>query len=565
MPSQAAKREAAAPATLMQLGLLIVLILLSPSIDAAVLRVPSGFGTIQAAVLASVDGDEIVVSPGTYHEAVNLLGRKIRLRSSDGPEVTILDGSTLNTSILLAYKDETLDTVVQGFTFRNGKGIQGIFWIGCELGGRLGGAIYLRRAGLTILDCRFEDNGPVNAGGAIFACQADLIVKDTELRRNQASFGGAISYDTHTSTTGQVASFDSVTFAANVSAFGGGLRANLYGSSTMDIAHCLFDANEGDHGGGALIRASATSRVTISDDVFTSGISDFGGGANVAADSHALIEVSRSLFKENDAAFGGGLFVVASQGAEGGGKVNVNVTDSRFVANVARPSAASVISPCQRDGDENGQFFGGGIDIHSIEGGRVTVTNSLIAGNSAIRGGGVSAMSCGPGGEVAFVNCTIVNNEGNGIDLRTLTAPFLLGVGRKRLANLIVRENRGGMQIMETGPEIFVAFSNVESGYAGAGNIDAVPSFLAPAEGDYRLASGSAGIDAGDNSALDASITRDLAGAPRFIDDASIADTGSGMSPIVDHGAYEYQPPGTTAPATTEPAGRPQTIRDDPA
>ena len=81
-----------------------------------------------------------------------------------------------------------------------------------------------------------------------------------------------------------------------------------------------------------------------------------------------------------------------------------------------------------------------------------------------------------------------------------------------------------------------VTSSNVEGGFAGARNIDVPPSFLDPASRDYRLAEGSACIDAGDNEALDDAVNdSDLARRPRI--------RGAGTDPSVDLGAYEYHPP----------------------
>jgi len=59
--------------------------------------------------------------------------------------------------------------------------------------------------------------------------------------------------------------------------------------------------------------------------------------------------------------------------------------------------------------------------------------------------------------------------------------------------------------------------------------------------GDLRLQLGSPAIDAGDNSAVPAGITTDLARLPRFMDISGVPDTGSGTPPIVDMGAYEAQ------------------------
>ena len=42
-----------------------------------------------------------------------------------------------------------------------------------------------------------------------------------------------------------------------------------------------------------------------------------------------------------------------------------------------------------------------------------------------------------------------------------------------------------------------VTYSDIQGGYAGEGNIDADPLFVAPDDGDYHLSAGSPCIDAG--------------------------------------------------------------------
>jgi hypothetical protein len=106
---------------------------------------------------------------------------------------------------------------------------------------------------------------------------------------------------------------------------------------------------------------------------------------------------------------------------------------------------------------------------------------------------------------------------------------------------------------IESGSSPVVSYSDIEGGLTGTGNIDADPAFVDPdgadndpntwEDNDYRLGAGSPCIDAGDNTASRAGVTTDLDGNPRFVDDPNTdPDTGNGTPPIVDMGAYEYQP-----------------------
>ena len=71
--------------------------LIAVSVHADTLTVPGEYPTIQAAIDASSDGDEIAVSPGVYGSAddnvVDMKGRAVRLYATDGPDVTFIDGN----------------------------------------------------------------------------------------------------------------------------------------------------------------------------------------------------------------------------------------------------------------------------------------------------------------------------------------------------------------------------------------------------------------------------------------------------------------------------------------
>ena len=88
--------------------------------------------SIQTAIDAAVDTDEIVVAPGTYFEAINFIGKAVWLHSSDGRDVTTIDG-TGNSHVVQCVSKEGSDTVLDGFTITGGNANGGGF--GCCGGG----------------------------------------------------------------------------------------------------------------------------------------------------------------------------------------------------------------------------------------------------------------------------------------------------------------------------------------------------------------------------------------------------------------------------------------------
>lgn len=79
------------------------------------LFVPADYSTIQTAINVSQDGDTIYVSPGTYYESIDFLGKKIKVVSEQGAQLTIIQGVVNFTS------NETRDSILQGFTIQAGR------------------------------------------------------------------------------------------------------------------------------------------------------------------------------------------------------------------------------------------------------------------------------------------------------------------------------------------------------------------------------------------------------------------------------------------------------------
>lgn len=100
---------------------LIVLLTLSMSANATTINVPSDYPTISMAVDSSLDGDTILVSPGTYSENLNFRGKSFHIISTNGPEVTSVQPFNSNLSIIRSvngqYPTYQSFSTIKGFTF----------------------------------------------------------------------------------------------------------------------------------------------------------------------------------------------------------------------------------------------------------------------------------------------------------------------------------------------------------------------------------------------------------------------------------------------------------------
>ncbi len=132
------------------------------------IRVPADVSTIQGAINVAINGDTVLVAPGTYVENLNFFGKAITVESEAGPEVTIIDGNQSGTTVLMGPGGALLGfTITGGFaTFGAGMAVSGsgslikdnIFDGNNESSGGFGAAIGGNGASPTIEQNVFRNN-----------------------------------------------------------------------------------------------------------------------------------------------------------------------------------------------------------------------------------------------------------------------------------------------------------------------------------------------------------------------------------------------------------------------
>ncbi|MHC4946331.1 MAG: right-handed parallel beta-helix repeat-containing protein, partial [Planctomycetota bacterium] len=313
----------------------------------ATIHVPGDYPTIQEAIIAAVNGDVVLVDPGTYVENISFKGKSIVVKSTSGPEVTIIDGNQSGT-VVQFDSGEGLDAVLEGFTITNGTG-KSIY------GYPHGGGVFCFNSGPTVRGNRISGN-TAEVGGGIY--------------HENIEYGGSITKNVIENNTAVSTSY--------YRGDGGGICIWYYG---IDVTHNIIRNNTAKYsGGGIYCRYNAEG--TIAHNLILNNSTLGGGGIFFF---NCMCSVVNNLIQGNE----------AKGYKAGGGGIDCHAGDGEpvFEGNIFA---------------ENSADYGGG--FHYYCWGSFYLRNNLFYGNSADEKGGAIAGGAATS-YFELVNNTLVHNE----------------------------------------------------------------------------------------------------------------------------------------------------------
>jgi len=288
-------------------------IALDQGAEAAELRVPGEYATIQTALDAATPGDIVLVAPGTYHENLRMKSG-VTLASEVGPEVTMTEAAGAGS--VIDCVEVSGQTTIRGFHITGGSGtgdVNGRFGGGIRCwtnaspriernvftGNRatFGGAIACRYGSAPLISQNvFRDNVATWEGGGIYAIDGDgarIRIESNHVSGNEAVSGGGIWVG------GIDCEIESNVVIGNRASFaGGGVWAGFFGDKNI-VRNLLAHNASLDLGGGLWLNEGSAQ---ISSNTFYSNAAPRGGG--IATGGFGSKQIANNILANSGAGAG---------------------------------------------------------------------------------------------------------------------------------------------------------------------------------------------------------------------------------------------------------------------
>ena len=268
--------------------LLLLLSTLALHASAKEINVPADYLQIQEAIKNSVDGDTILVAPGTYYEKIHFGGRRVTVRSTQGPAVTVIDAGLAGRAITF-NSGENHTTVFEGFTVTHGYNA-----------GNDGGGIYCASASPRIRYNIITGN-VAERGGGVFLNGASPELLNNVIASNTADFGagifGIFQSDPLIASNLVYGNFSNVN--------GGGIQIG-YDSHPEILNNLIFSNRALEAGGGLLL--GLISNPLVANNTFYGNVADVRGGG-ICLWAEASPTLVNSILWDNQSPLGPEIYV----------------------------------------------------------------------------------------------------------------------------------------------------------------------------------------------------------------------------------------------------------------
>lgn len=401
-----------------------------------------------------------------------------------------------------------------------------------------GGGIYIQLG--IVRGCIISNNSGGGGGGVTVS--ANGVLTGCTITANSATESGGSGGGVYLRDSGSPGALVIDCVISNNRTAGSGTGGGIYMSAqaTQIVRNCIVTHNCSTNrdGGGICIGASAGGALVDGCTIEynrSDGLGNQGGGGIYVTRSGAdpdEVQIINSTIRYNQAAkCGGGIAlwrggVISNCLIEG----NLGGTNSSAPGGGVYTVQGGLITHCRIIGNTN-TYYGGG--LHFSQGG--TLINSLVAGNVASsQGGGLYAdaiiVSNGSVRSCTFTDNESVSGAGGGIFVQS-TNYFINTIIYSNRASAAADSDVGVYPLNQTAAtnSFHYCCTSRDLSTAGQHNITNAPDFVDFAAGDYRLASGSAGINSGTNEFWMAQGV-DLDGRLRL----------DRISRVVDMGCYEH-------------------------
>ena len=362
--------------------------------------VPEDHASIAQALASSQPNDRILIGPGTYYESLELPNHDVMLASTDGPEVTMIDGGSNSlhappqpsalSSGVIRMGPYAGQVEIQGLSIQNGWSNEG------------GG---LRVAGgmVTVENCHFKRcNSTFGGGVCVLGGRVEL--QHCTLVDCGATFGGGVAV-----ITGDLGLNSTSTERCIAQASGGGAWCDNGGS--LNARDSTWRHCHAAQGGGLAIQGFVQLKKSSVQHCRSEG---HGGGLQLTAAASGMLRSVK--FGKNQAANGGGISVEAGASLGGEHVAITSCTADRGggLATLGRSTLQHLtIRSCHAD------TIGGAIALgRAHPHASLTITDTTLADNHAQYG---AALYGDPTGALTLVNAVLTNNhaeeQGGGLHL----------------------------------------------------------------------------------------------------------------------------------------------------